>query len=860
MDKDIQIIFLDILGRDPLAIETYNYNNKLNDNIITLDDIETELKNTTEYKRRNGLSIYEFTYNPSNDFTATVRNIDDSMVYDGIILTNGKIGIKTSNKYNNFVESYTTTYFEYDKFVKYSNNLLDTFNFCNFSWFSKNENDVVVKNMEQKLNMYHGIFTMSYIVEYDHIQMNVVHDMIALRQYPYCFYQKISLNNHDDSSINMNMYHYMNSTVNLTNIEYINNNVRGDVFFIGSGYNEDRNVWIYVANLYVGDFECNGIEYLNEADCFNPLRLINTGGKKEIEILTCVLTTDDFNNPREEVQRILLSIKDQHIIDKHKELWRDIWKSDIEIDGKTNINAQEQGDVLHVQYTIRFKLYNIFSKIRDDVNVDLNRLNISMFDYDSEIFWNGDLFLIPSLIIIKPKCVKNILEFRYLQLNNALQLANAYGYNGSKYIYKNDIIGYNDIYWNSKSYLYVFNTALVAINTWNYFRISKDRNWLLRKGYKMISSISEFFMDLLDPNGNITDVISLNNINEENNTLSRYLAIYVLKYMIESSYELGYTTDKKVLNTYRVLMKTTVYRRGEEEISKMVMIGNLMRISNNKGNFEFHDNEGSKGYKFGDICDKKMYLIEGDIYEIELEDDVYIKFYDVNGTEVYNREEGTAIYTAYGYTSGTYIMIGGDIVSYKKKDLDYLYGDHAFSTKMETYIVKNVINIFKNYDGEHTGIIEPFIILLNIYSQSLFEENILLEKKSLIQSNLKYYEDRGTDLMINELLKLNLLGTLSQINRTQQLREFNIKEYENLLYKLIGQGSEPWGYIDDKELLILSILTGLGGLYVSGRITNNKYYVDYFGVKMKTSYILPKIWNKLSICNSDMQFEIYNAL
>ena len=129
--------------------------------------------------------------------------------------------------------------------------------------------------------------------------------------------------------------------------------------------------------------------------------MIEAGTTATFDVILGMMTTADFDKPELELSRILTTIKDENLVADHNAKWVDIWNTaNIMISKRTDIDPNELDEanrsVNTFQRNIKYSLYNIFSILRDDVNVDMNVLNLSALDKDGEIFWNAELFLVPS--------------------------------------------------------------------------------------------------------------------------------------------------------------------------------------------------------------------------------------------------------------------------------------------------------------------------------------------------------------------------------------------------------------------------------------------------------------------------------
>ena len=280
------------------------------------------------------------------------------------------------------------------------------------------------------------------------------------------------------------------------------------------------------------------------------------------------MTSYDFENPVEEAKRIVLNISNKastpcgvaiKIRTDHVNMWADLWKTDITIIPKDGITESESLDVNNTKRLLRYCLYNIYSCVREHVNTEVNPLNLSVIDINGQVAYDGDIWLIPLLLMIKPDVARSLIEFRYNIINIARQLAAGYGYKGTKFPYCNDTIGYkNTLYYDVAGPMAVFNTALVSMSTWNYFRISKDRDWLLSKGYPILKGNAEFLVSRIDVDDdgtyhlrNVVDMAG--NENTDENTFTNNVVRLALKFAVEASYELNYSPKDAWLNCYYFL-------------------------------------------------------------------------------------------------------------------------------------------------------------------------------------------------------------------------------------------------------------------------------------------------------------------
>jgi hypothetical protein len=289
-----------------------------------------------------------------------------------------------------------------------------------------------------------------------------------------------------------------------------------------------------------------------------------------------MMSDKDFPDPLEECKRILMNIafKDsdpEQLVSslrfKSDTDWFNLWTSDIEINEKIGVAGADYNRIQRLRQYVRHSLFNIFCCVRDGINSEVNPLSLSYIDTNGNLFYDGDIWLVPTLLLLKPSIAKTLLEFRYKGLEQAVQLAASYGYKGSKYPYENDVIGYKNVYWDVASPLHIFNNCIIAINVWNYYRLTIDKEWLINKGYSIMKNVADFIV------ANIGSSYDMNNINglggriSTNHAFTKYLAKLALKYTLEASYELNYA-PKNIWTTNYINLDVSYYTGQNYDVIK----------------------------------------------------------------------------------------------------------------------------------------------------------------------------------------------------------------------------------------------------------------------------------------------------
>lgn len=276
-------------------------------------------------------------------------------------------------------------------------------------------------------------------------------------------------------------------------------------------------------------------------------------------VLTATISSDDFQNPEEEVRRILLNVvgsrafPGQGPIDianrlraDHVRAWSIQWANSITISPKTMATVDEKAAVVAVQRASRFALYNLISTTRSGARITSDPAMLSVIDTDGSLLYRGDVWFLPTLLLLRPDCARTLLEYRRKTLENASQLAQCYGYSGAKYGYTEDVFGYaSAVYFDSSQPQHLYNSSLIAIAVWNQFRSTNDTLWLQQTGYDVLRGVANFLVSAATPSDMVEDQFSFLNvlgygtIPATNNVLTVATAKLALTYTIQATYVLS---------------------------------------------------------------------------------------------------------------------------------------------------------------------------------------------------------------------------------------------------------------------------------------------------------------------------------
>src|SRR5260221_1607276 len=142
---------------------------------------------------------------------------------------------------------------------------------------------------------------------------------------------------------------------------------------------------------------------------------------------SAIHSSRDANVPIEAADKTLDMCLDrgwESLLAAHRAEWGKYWQaSDVEIDG----------DEI-AQRSLRFAIYHVLiAAPRHDERVSIGAKTLSGPGYRGHVFWDTELFMLPFLTVTQPKLARNLLMYRYHNLQGARNKAREGSYEGAMY-------------------------------------------------------------------------------------------------------------------------------------------------------------------------------------------------------------------------------------------------------------------------------------------------------------------------------------------------------------------------------------------------------------------------------------------
>jgi len=269
---------------------------------------------------------------------------------------------------------------------------------------------------------------------------------------------------------------------------------------------------------------------------------LKAGEKFSFCIVGSVISTAHIADPVNEAERLTIFAMlegRERLLRGHTKAWEDLWKSDVVIGG----DPQAQQDV-------RFAIYHLYSFAREGTAYSLSPMGLSGLGYNGHVFWDTELWMYPPLLVLKPEIAKSLLEYRFQRLAAAKQNAFSHGFKGAMFPWESASEGQEATpVWALTGPFQHHITGCVGWAFWKYYQVTKDKQWLIDRGYPMLKEVAAFWASRVERKGpgryEINNVIGANEWQEniDNNAFTNGMAITVLRYASQAAKELGIVPD-----------------------------------------------------------------------------------------------------------------------------------------------------------------------------------------------------------------------------------------------------------------------------------------------------------------------------
>ena len=116
---------------------------------------------------------------------------------------------------------------------------------------------------------------------------------------------------------------------------------------------------------------------------------------------------------------------------------------------------------------------------------------------------------------MQPQMARQMLQYRYNRMNAARYNAYMHGYKGVMFPWESGETGFDETPLpNLYSELENHITADIACACWQYYCVTRDKQWLASVGYPLICQAADYWSSRVEPNGDIINVIGADEWNQ----------------------------------------------------------------------------------------------------------------------------------------------------------------------------------------------------------------------------------------------------------------------------------------------------------------------------------------------------------
>ena len=184
-------------------------------------------------------------------------------------------------------------------------------------------------------------------------------------------------------------------------------------------------------------------------------------------------------------------------LEANNQAWEKEWeRTDVSIEGDDE-----------AQIAIRFNLFQmLIAAPRHDDRVNIGAKTLSGFGYRGHAFWDTEIFMLPLFIYTAPHIAKNLLNYRYRNLEAARRKAKGNGFEGAQFPWESADTGEEVTptwvthfadptklvrIWTGDIEIHI--SADIAHAAYQYWQATGDDEWFIEKGIELILDTARFW-------------------------------------------------------------------------------------------------------------------------------------------------------------------------------------------------------------------------------------------------------------------------------------------------------------------------------------------------------------------------------
>lgn len=257
-----------------------------------------------------------------------------------------------------------------------------------------------------------------------------------------------------------------------------------------------------------------------------------------------ICSSRDFIDPHNEAERQIIFAWHEGIdtlLAAHARQWEELWQGDVVIEG----DDQAQRDV-------RFALFQLYASCREGSGLSISPMGLSSQGYNGHIFWDTELWMFPPILLLNRGMAEAMMYYRIDRLSAARQKALAYGYRGAMFPWESDDAGEESTPTMALTGPFEHHiTADIGIACWNFYCVTRDRQWLVQKGFPLLKDVADFWVSRATRNADgtwsIRNVVGANEYKHgaTDNAFTNAAARMALEYAVRAARLCGTEPDSR---------------------------------------------------------------------------------------------------------------------------------------------------------------------------------------------------------------------------------------------------------------------------------------------------------------------------
>lgn len=178
-----------------------------------------------------------------------------------------------------------------------------------------------------------------------------------------------------------------------------------------------------------------------------------------------------------------LNLSFNEALEGNSKQWADIWDTlDIVIEGDPD---NQQG--------VRFCIFNLLQTYHGgDSTLNIGGKGLTGEVYGGRTWWGTETYILPFYMFSNPKAARNLIEYRYRHLPQALERAKQVDCAGACYPLST-LDGTESCTWWEHSMLQIHVSAAIPYAIWHYVNVCQDKDFIYTHGIEMLLQSSRYF-------------------------------------------------------------------------------------------------------------------------------------------------------------------------------------------------------------------------------------------------------------------------------------------------------------------------------------------------------------------------------